>query len=95
MKIKIINCDDPDSWYTHLIGEEFEVEEFNEHRLKVIEAGNYHYFEIFKLDCELVEEPTITHYRRRELSQHFSRRASAVHARCVAVLSSLHLHLCS
>lgn len=61
MKIKIIKCEDLDSWYTHLVGEEFEVKECSETRVKVIEAGNYHYFEIFKLDAELIEEPTGEH----------------------------------
>lgn len=56
MKIKIINCEDQDGWYAHFIGYEFEVKELNEHRLIIIESG-YVDREIFKLDCELVEEP--------------------------------------
>ena len=61
MKIKIIKCEDPNGWYTHFIGEEFAVKELNEHRLAVTEPCIYTGEEIFKLDCELVEEPTGEH----------------------------------
>jgi len=60
MKIRIINCEDPDIWYANYINYEFDVAEASKTRLVVCDESHLGQ-EIFKLDCELLDEPTGEH----------------------------------
>ena len=54
MKVKIIKCKSPEYWYANIIGEVFEVEEWDIHNYKKLESCDL----ISKSDCEIVENDT-------------------------------------
>jgi len=74
MKIKIINCEDPDSWYANYIGYEFNVAVASKTRLVVADESHLGE-EIFKLDCELLDEPTGEH-------KHYEGKTQLIYIAC-------------
>ena len=54
MKVKIIKCKSPEYWYANIIGEVFEVEEWDIRNYKKLESCDL----IIKSDCKIVENDT-------------------------------------
>jgi len=55
MKVKIIKCKVPTSWYTNLIGQIYEVKGYDEHE-EYYEHIDSPIYLILKADCEIIPE---------------------------------------
>lgn len=55
MKVKVVKCSSESYWYKDRVGEEFDVEDYENHKYNII-SGEKEDWIIYKSDCEVIQE---------------------------------------